>query len=129
LLARIAAAGRLRVSVEHAARMVHAGGLGVTCSLIATPAAERDARVSTAMREAVIAAITVPAPIAETGAPSKAQKARASKRDGQAPPGEIPVVARAVALREALDEIGGSLSPGERQLLGEWLDRIADEAS
>ena len=112
LLGRVAAAGKLRVSVEHAARMVHAGGMGVTCSLIATPAADRDMRVSDAMRDAVIAAITVP--------PTK------SKGKGKSVSAEAPVAARAVALRAALGEVGDAMSAGELRLLAEWLDRIAN---
>jgi len=112
LLARVAAAGRLRVSVEQAARMIHAGGMGVTCSLIAMPADDRDMRLSDAMRDAVIAAITV--------------HATKSKRQGKSLVAETPVAARAVALRAALGEVGAAMSAGERQLLGEWLDRIAN---
>lgn len=107
LLRRVAEAGHLKVSIEHAARMIHAGGMGVTCSLIATPLAERDLRVSDEMRDAIVAAITEP---------TKSAKAK----------GVASVAARAVSLRASLAETGDALSTGERQLLGEWLDRIAD---
>ncbi len=59
LVARAAEAGRLRVSVPHAAHLIAAAGEGVTLSLIATPPEARDPRLSAAMREAVIAAITI----------------------------------------------------------------------
>jgi AcrR family transcriptional regulator len=105
LVGRVAEAGRLRVSVANAARLVHAGGSGVTLALIRTDPAHRDLRLSDAMREAVIAAITV--------APPKA--ARGAHR----------VAAHAVALRSVLGEAKGALSPGEQQLLAELLDRLA----
>ncbi len=102
LVGRLAEAGRLRVSVPGAARLVHAGGSGVTLTLIATPPSERDPQLSHAMREAVIAAITVP---------SAGKVAR--------------VAQRAVALRAVLGEAKGALSRGEQLLLVELLDRLA----
>ncbi|XYH97883.1 TetR/AcrR family transcriptional regulator [Sorangium sp. So ce1128] len=110
LVARAAEAGRLRVSVPHAARMIAAAGSGVTLSLIATPTEDRDPRLSGAMRDAVLAAITV-APTSD-GVPDEA-------------PGAGRVAARAVALRAVLAEAPDALSPAERHLLGEWLDRLA----
>jgi len=101
LLTRIAAAGRLRMNVSDAARLAHAGGRGVVFSLIASP----DARLSETMREAVIAAMIEPAPKA----------AHTTKR----------VAPRAVALRAVLPESHDVLSAGEKQLLDEWLDRLA----
>ncbi len=110
LVARAAEAGRLQVSVPHAVRMLAAAGIGVTLSLIATPPEARDLRLSTAMREAVFAAITI-APTSDD-AP-----------DGTPGPGRV--VARAVALHAVLAEVPGVLSLAERHLLGEWLDRLA----
>ncbi|MCX6047445.1 MAG: TetR/AcrR family transcriptional regulator [Chloroflexi bacterium] len=111
LVERVAQAGRLRVSVPHAARLIAAAGEGVTLSLIATPPKERDLKLSTAMREAVITAITIPtasdAPLEET-------------------PGPERVVMRAVALHAVLAEAPNVLSMAEQQLLGEWLDRLAN---
>jgi len=108
LVARIAEAGRLRVSVPHAVRLIHAGACGVTLSLITSPPNERDLRLSDAMRDMVFAAI-LGAPIAE-----------ATRSTGR-------VAARAVALRAVLTEARGVLSSGEQQLLGEWLDRLASD--
>lgn len=110
LVTRIAQAGRLRVSVPHAVRLMVGAGMGVTLSLIATPPGARDPRLSAAMREAMIAAITL-VPTSD-GAP-----------DGAPGPGRV--AARAVALRAVLAEAPGVLSLAERHLLGEWLDRLA----
>lgn len=101
LLTRIAEAGRLRMNVSDAARLIHAGGKGVVFSLIATP----DRLLSDAMREALLAAITETAP----------KPARTTKR----------VAPRAIALRAVLPETRRTLSGGERQLLDEWLERLA----
>lgn len=110
LVGRAAEAGRLRVTVPHAVQLIHAGGNGVTLALLGTPEKERDLRLSEAMREAVLAAILVPA---------KTERSRRTKDD------DGRVAARAVAMTAVLDETGDVLSKGERQLLGEWLDRLA----
>lgn len=104
LLARVAEAGRLRVSVAAAARLIQSGGRGVVLTLNALPAAERDPHLSAAMREALIAAITEGAVLPTNDAPG--------------------VRSRAVALRAVLPQASG-VSAGERLLLGEWLDRLA----
>ncbi|MEJ7730098.1 MAG: helix-turn-helix domain-containing protein [Polyangiaceae bacterium] len=101
LLVRVAEAGQLRMHVSDAARLVHAGGKGVVFSLIAAP----DPRLAEAMREALLTAITEAAP----------RPARTTKR----------VAPRAIALRAVLSEARRTISPGERQLLGELLDRLA----
>src|SRR6476646_8235911 len=62
LVARVAEAGRLRVDVAHATNVIHAAGPGVSITLAATPPGERDPRLSETMREAILTAITVPAP-------------------------------------------------------------------
>jgi AcrR family transcriptional regulator len=100
---RIAEAGRLRVPEERAAALVHAAGSGVTLALIGTPAEQRDLELATLAREAVIAAITVDAPV--TAAPEP--------------------VAAAVTLRAVLPRTTALTEP-ERGLLREWLDRIAE---
>jgi AcrR family transcriptional regulator len=122
LIARIAAAGRLRVTEDHANAMIRAAGMGVVFQLLATPVEQRSLAVSHAIREAVLAAVTVdvtstrvePEPVADTA------------RDA--------VVTHAVALRSLLraadtddrhaaasDRLTGS----EAGLLREWLDRLA----
>ncbi|MDB4973545.1 MAG: tetR [Myxococcaceae bacterium] len=106
LVARIAKSGQLRVSVTRAARLIHAGGCGVTLSLLATRPEERDLRLSDAMREAVLAAITV------------ARPSKSSQKEGT-------LAVRAVALQAVLAEAGSIFSPAEQHLLTEWLDRLA----
>ncbi|WP_405165621.1 hypothetical protein OG203_11285 [Nocardia sp. NBC_01499] len=56
-LDRVAAAGRLRMPPEQAARLIHAANTGVTLSLIATPSGERDPDLSPRTREIALAAI------------------------------------------------------------------------
>jgi AcrR family transcriptional regulator len=102
---RIAEAGRLRVSEDHAAHLVHAAGCGTTLTLIAMPADRRDSALSHTAREAVIAAITTDAPA----------------------PAEPGPVAAAVTLRAVLPQTT-TLTVHERGLLSEWLDRITDPA-
>ena len=98
---RIARAGRLRVPEARTSALVHAAGSGTTLALIATSEDERDPALSVTAREAVIAAISTDEPVGRE-------------------PG--PIVA-AVTLRAALPQID-RLTPGERALLGEWLDRM-----
>ena len=57
LVQRVAEAGRLRVSVELAAQVVHAAGMGVTLALIETPPSERQPALSETTREAVLRAV------------------------------------------------------------------------
>ena len=109
LVTRIAEAGRLRVSVPHAVRLIAAAGAGATLSLIAAPPEARDPHLSGAMLDAVIDAITAPH---AGGAFNE-------------PPGPERVAARAVALTAVLAESPGVLTAAERRLLGEWLDRLA----
>jgi AcrR family transcriptional regulator len=117
LVARIAEAGRLRVDVVHATALIHAAGTGVTLTLAATPPEERDPRLSETMREAILTAITVPA----------AAKAPNRSSDAASPAERVAV--HAVALRALLTEAPSVLAPAERQLLGDWLDRLATARS
>ncbi len=110
LVERVAQAGRLRVSIPHAARLIAAAGEGVTLQLIASPVKDRDPKLSAAMREAVVGAITLP--IVSGGT---ARKESDVDR----------VASRAVALRAVLGQAPGILSQAEQDLLGEWLDRLA----
>ncbi|RCG25348.1 TetR/AcrR family transcriptional regulator [Sphaerisporangium album] len=111
MITRIADAGRLKTSVDRAARMVQAAGVGLTLHLIATEPDERDPELSTATREAVLRAITTE-----------------EAMDADAPPGSGPsaeVASRAMALHAALEGKDVPLSAAERVLLAEWLNRLA----
>src|SRR6476660_738716 len=109
LVARVAEAGRLRVDVAHATNLIHAAGTGVTLTLAAAPPDERDPRLCETMREAILTAITVPDSAEAPGATSAAER----------------VAVHAVALRALLTEAHNVLSPAERQLFNDWLDRLA----
>jgi AcrR family transcriptional regulator len=103
----LAVAGRLRMEESRATALVHAIGTGTVLTLNATPAEARDHGLATTAREALIAAITATA----TGT---------APEDG-------PTVA-AITLRANLDALD-DLSPGERHLMAELLDRIAGRAA
>jgi AcrR family transcriptional regulator len=111
MVSRVAAAGRLRMSVERAAQLVHSSSMGLVLSLIATPPPERDMELLTIARENVLHSITVDGTTGDA-------------------PAVIGVAGRAAALRAALrEEPTGALTGAEQGLLGEWLDRIADAPS
>jgi N12 class adenine-specific DNA methylase len=90
-----------RVPEARAAALVHAAGSGTTLALIATPPEQRDPGLSATAYEAVIAAISTDQPVGAEPGPMTA----------------------AVALHAALPTIDG-LTPAEKTLLSEWLDRI-----
>jgi AcrR family transcriptional regulator len=107
MVSRVAAAGRLRMSVERASALMHAYAVGILSTQLALPENERDPRLAAAARDGVLAMITtdLPAPSADDSVPSKA-----------------------VALRVALAEAApAALSEAERTLLDEWLGKLADE--
>lgn len=102
---RVAGAGRLRVSERRAVDLIHAAGIGVVLTLIEQPAGERDDTLAGTAWESVCATIlTAASPAAGTGASP---------------------AAAAVTLRAALPGLT-ALTPAERTLLGDWLDRIAE---
>ncbi|TDC86879.1 TetR/AcrR family transcriptional regulator [Actinomadura sp. 7K507] len=101
-VSRIAAAGRLRVSEERAALLIHSAGRGMTFTLISLPEDRRDPALSALAREAAIAAVTSgTAPADATDDP----------------------VSKAIALRAVAPELTG-LTPAEHVLLTEWMDRV-----
>jgi AcrR family transcriptional regulator len=106
LIRRIAEVGRLRVSEERAAHLVHSASRGITLTLIGLPPERRDPTLAESAREAVLAAVTTdPSSHASAG---------------------IGPVWAAVALRAALSQLV-VLTPAERGLLQEWLDRVASD--
>ncbi|WP_017559491.1 TetR/AcrR family transcriptional regulator [Nocardiopsis baichengensis] len=121
LVRRIAEAGRLCTGVDRAQQMVQSAGRGVALTLIEQPPGERDPELAPRMREAVLASITTDAPDAVGGAapgPADAEDERNDRADREP-------ARRATALRALLDDSPAPLSPGERTLLEELLDRIA----
>jgi hypothetical protein len=100
---RVAEAGRLRVTERRADELIRAAGTGVVFTLIDQPEGERDEGLADTAWAAVCAAILV------------------DTEDAVLPGPEVA----AVTLRAALPELS-ALSAGERVLLGEWLDRIAE---
>ncbi|WP_172292589.1 TetR/AcrR family transcriptional regulator [Pseudoruegeria sp. HB172150] len=100
---KIAEAGRLQVSEARAVGLTQAAGVGTVLTLLGQPEGARDLALSETAREAVIAAITRVAPaVAGDGARGAAAALRASLGDTSV------------------------LSGGERLLLEELLDRIAN---
>lgn len=111
LVRRVAEAGRLRVGVERAADMLSAAGGGVALVLIAQGGADGDRTLSTATREAILAAIT-------TEPHTASVQARPSAHSN--------VTRHAVALKESLVKDAHPFTTAERTLLGEWLTRLID---
>jgi len=101
-LHRVAQAGRLRVTERRAAGLIHAVGTGVVFTLIDQAEGERDETLADTAWESVCAAILTDASTAAITGPAAA----------------------AVTLRAALPGLT-ALTPAERALLGDWLDRIA----
>ncbi|WP_410674831.1 TetR/AcrR family transcriptional regulator [Amycolatopsis sp. cmx-4-68] len=102
LFTPLARDGRLRVEAAEAARQFAAANSGVTLSLIAQPEESRDLGMSTQVREAVLAGLLA-------GRPAEGSS----------------VSALAVALSTALADDVDELTTTERQLLREWLHRLA----
>ncbi len=98
---QVAEAGRLRVTERRAVDLIHSAGTGVVFTLIDQAGDERDETLADTAWEAVCAAILTDA--------------------GTAIPGPA---AAAVTLRAAAGGLT-ALTPAERALLGDWLDRIA----
>ncbi|MFB7290571.1 TetR/AcrR family transcriptional regulator [Actinacidiphila glaucinigra] len=112
MIARIAAAGRLRMSVERATAVLHAAGVGTILTMISTPNESRNLETADATRDLMIAAIT---------APATADPARTEQQDRD------DTAATAMELRAALARRGTSaLSAPEKALLIDWLNRLAD---
>ncbi len=108
LVARIAEAGRLRVSVERAAQMLHAAACGVTLTLLELKPEARDLSLSAQSREVVLDAVTLPL-------------AAATSADAN---GQNSVISHAVALKALLPKTT-KLTSNERALLSEWLGRLS----
>jgi AcrR family transcriptional regulator len=116
---RVAEAGRLRVTERRAVDLISAAGTGVVLTLIDQPEAERDETLADTAWASVCAAIlTGPATDPATG-PGPATATATATATVPSP------AAAAVTLRAALPGLT-ALTPAERTLLGDWLDRITD---
>ncbi|HUQ55137.1 TetR/AcrR family transcriptional regulator [Lentzea sp.] len=93
--------GLLKAPADDAAEQVLAANVGVTLTLISQP--EPDFGLSERVRESALAGV-LHVPAAEAAASRKSS---------------------ALTLRALVDEDPGDLTPGERALLGELLDRLA----
>ncbi|MFG2652494.1 TetR/AcrR family transcriptional regulator [Streptomyces sp. NPDC048436] len=113
LLRRAAEAGRLRVPVEQATRVIHAATTGATLALIGEAPSKRDLATSARLRDTVIASITTDQPASF----------------------ESDLASRALALDAALETAlttgppvagtGVPLRAAETALLREWLQQLA----
>jgi AcrR family transcriptional regulator len=98
---RVAGAGRLRVTERRAVDLISAAGRGVVLTLIDQDESKRDAGLADAAWDSVCAAILTDAPAAGAGP-----------------------AAAAVTLRAVVGDLA-VLTPAERALLADWLDRVA----
>lgn len=105
-IARIADEGKLRMSVERATELFQSCGVGFVITQISVPAARRDRELSEIALGNALAGIMVKTPT------SKVRNTLAG---------------RATALRQALGGDDVPLTPAERDLMVEWLNRIADK--
>ncbi len=101
---RVAATGRLQVSERRAVDLVQAAAIGTIQALLSTPAEHRDPQLAETMLESVLGRVLTGTPRQEEGG----------------------VTAPAIALRALAPRLG-TLSAGERALLGEWLDRVTGD--
>ncbi len=104
LLQRVAEAGRLAVSVDRAAVMIHGAALGITLSLLNSQV--KDSKLSDLMLETVLNAIIT----------SKSKPLKASI--------ESQATTHAVSLVALLPDLESRFSEAERGLLVEWLHRL-----
>jgi AcrR family transcriptional regulator len=108
LVARIGEQGLLKMSVQRAVEFVHAAAVGYVLAQIRVPPEERDLDLNAITRENAIAAIAT---------------------DGSRQPAPSDLPGRAVALREALrGTTNSALTGGEKAMMAEWLDRLANQA-
>jgi AcrR family transcriptional regulator len=105
-LDRCAAVGRLAISSDIAAQLVMSANSGIALALITRPEIYHDPRISERVRDAVFATILT----ADGDAQSTAGLASAAATIASALRNDPPA----------------ALSPGERELLAEWMTRLAD---
>lgn len=103
-VARVAAAGLLKVSQERAVEMIHAAGSGTALALLGRPEEHRDPDLADVLLDAVLGEILTSAPARPDTGPA----------------------ALVVAFLAALPQLP-ALSDAERTLLSEWLTRVMTE--
>ncbi|MFB9991138.1 TetR/AcrR family transcriptional regulator [Deinococcus oregonensis] len=113
LMQRVAEAGRLAVSVNRAAAMVHAAAKGTTLSLLEAPV--RDSGLSDLMLETVLRGILTAEPGAAAGG---------AKSVAEPPSAGQQWAVHAVSLAALLPEMQAPFSEAEQALLLEWLNRL-----
>ncbi len=99
---RLAAGGWLRVDEELAAMIIRATAHGAVLTWLSLPADRRDPALLSILRESMVSAVTSERPAIREPGPAGAARALRAALPGQT-----------------------ALSAAERQLLGEWLDRLA----
>ncbi|WP_199255816.1 TetR/AcrR family transcriptional regulator [Mycolicibacterium mengxianglii] len=104
-IGRIADDGRLRMSVMRATALFRSCGVGFVLTQLAIPAVKRDWELSDIARENALANIVV-----TSGASNERNT----------------LIGRATALRQTLDGDDVPLMRAEREVMIEWLNRIAD---
>ncbi|WP_405668837.1 hypothetical protein OG379_01840 [Streptomyces sp. NBC_01166] len=112
LLGRAADAGRLRVPVEQATRVIHAATTGATLALIGEERSKQDLTTSARLRDTVLASITTDSPTPSGS--DLASRALALAALQTALPTGPPAAGAGVPLRDA-----------ETALLREWLQQLA----
>ncbi|MGW5574006.1 TetR/AcrR family transcriptional regulator [Nocardia thailandica] len=100
---RLAAAGRLRVDEQIAVGIIHATGRGAVLTWLSLPADQRDPALLTALREAMVTAVTTERPAVRDTGPGGAARALLATLPEQT-----------------------VLSGAEQQLLREWLTRLTN---
>ncbi|MFI0900009.1 TetR/AcrR family transcriptional regulator [Streptomyces sp. NPDC020983] len=113
LLRRAADAGRLRVPVEQATRVIHAATTGATLALIGEDPTRRDLTSSARLRDTVIASVTTGEPVSS----GSDLASRALALDA--------ALEAAVAAGPPAADAGIPLGATETALLREWLQRLA----
>jgi AcrR family transcriptional regulator len=99
---RLARAGRLRLPVDRAVALIHAVGLGTVATLLSMPEDERDPELARLARDAVFSTVLV-------------------QEEVETAENLVPL---AISLRARLGEMD-QLSPGEKLLLSELLERLS----
>jgi len=120
VLERCAQRGRLRISVETAARVMMAAATGAALSIISRPELFAKDAFATHLREAVIAGIS---------APADGSRAKRARIPATSPASGDGVSAAAATLSSKLRTETTALTDAERALLQQWLTKLADAAA